>query len=271
MNRTVSLVTEKKEQEDSGETEMKRSASLIPKSNTLTQQLQIQQPKKSDISRDKLRKMFTHGFSRMDVDMYLANYPKKAEYKNKNDNILFYSNQKRSIPGKMYLGEIHTQWWAKYDTLEFDHSYIQWLFPIREKGLNPKAQELQKHEAESFQSDPQLQEEILKSFEMMLDFYGMRMVDRETGVIERSQNYIARYRHLNNSFHNYLRITRILKCLGEVGLERYKLPWLRHLVNEIFKEKVLTNCQTSCTRYWSQVLRDPEERRQLEDEIMEYL
>lgn len=36
------------------------------------------------------------------------------------------------------------------------------------------------------------------------------------GEVARADHYRARYRHLNRSFHNYLRITRILKCLGEV-------------------------------------------------------
>jgi len=46
-----------------------------------------------------------------------------------------------------YIDNIHEQWWGDYRHLEWNHSYIQWLFPIRERGLNPHAQELQLHEA----------------------------------------------------------------------------------------------------------------------------
>ena len=52
---------------------------------------------------------------------------------------------------------------------------------------------------------------------MMLHFYGMRLVDSATGKVARAEHYRGRYAHLNRSFHNYLRITRILKCLGECG------------------------------------------------------
>lgn len=48
----------------------------------------------------------------------------------------------------MLIDEIHKQWSGKYDLLEFRHGYIQWLFPIQERGLNWYAQELQSHEIE---------------------------------------------------------------------------------------------------------------------------
>ena len=35
-----------------------------------------------------------------------------------------------------------------HDHLEYNHNYIQWLFPIREQGLNMYADMLQLHEAE---------------------------------------------------------------------------------------------------------------------------
>ena len=47
-----------------------------------------------------------------------------------------------------YIDVIHKKWWGKHDHLEYNHSYIQWLFPIRERGLNMYADELQLHEAE---------------------------------------------------------------------------------------------------------------------------
>ena len=43
---------------------------------------------------------------------------------------------------------IHTNWKKDYTRLEWHHGYIQWLFPIRERGLNWQAQELQSHEIE---------------------------------------------------------------------------------------------------------------------------
>ena len=46
----------------------------------------------------------------------------------------------------------------------------------------------------------------------MIDFYGIRLVDEQTGELERNpDNYRDRYRNLNVSSHNNLRISMILK------------------------------------------------------------
>lgn len=52
------------------------------------------------------------------------------------------------------------------------------------------------------------------------------------------------------NFHNNLRITRILKCLGLLGYEYLKEPLLRFFVTEIIKEKTLTPCKRSCMDFW---------------------
>ena len=49
-----------------------------------------------------------------------------------------------------YIDEIHKEWKGDYDRLEWHHGYIQWLFPIRESGMNWHAQELQSHEIEVY-------------------------------------------------------------------------------------------------------------------------
>ena len=37
---------------------------------------------------------------------------------------------------------------------------------------------------------------VIKSYTMMLDFYGMRLLSHETGLIGRSENYASRYHNL---------------------------------------------------------------------------
>jgi len=206
---------------------------------------------------------------RRDTIRYREGYPGKKEYTEANDNIRFYSNEIPLKPDGKLLDEIHKKWWGDYELLERNHSYIQWLFPIREEGLNPQAQELQLHEAEAFSKNEILQKGVIKSYQMMLDFYGMNLVDEKKGEIARSENFKDRYSHLNQSYHNYLRITRILKCLGEIGLEHYKFPFLKHCISEIFETKLLSNCKTSCIRFWSQVLRDEKERGEIEQLILQ--
>ena len=85
---------------------------------------------------------------------------------------------------------------------------------------------------------------------MMLDFYGMKLKDDKTGEIERAANWKERFGHLNHSMHNYLRITRILKCLGEMEYEYLKSPFIKFVLNEIIVEQTLYNCLQSCINYW---------------------
>ena len=80
------------------------------------------------------------------------------------------------------IENIHAHWWGNYELLEIHHGYIQWLFPIREDGLNSMAEQLQLHEATAIASDPVLQRRLIRSYEMMLDFYGMKLVDQQTGM-----------------------------------------------------------------------------------------
>jgi Opioid growth factor receptor (OGFr) conserved region len=68
--------------------------------------------------------------------------------------------------------------------------------------------------ASAFQTDRRLQQNLLKSLEVMLRFYGLQFSDLVPGQIERSSAYPTRKQEWINVFdHNYLRITRILKCL----------------------------------------------------------
>lgn len=129
--------------------------------------------------------------------------------------------------------------------------------------MNSAADPLQLHEAEAIRSDPKCQERVLRSYEMMLDFYGMKLVDRNTGTIARAEHYKKRYRNLNYSSHNYLRITRILKCLGELGFEHLKAPFVEFVIREILEHGKLRNAFSSCSNYWLETIRDETHRRRL--------
>ena len=137
--------------------------------------------------------------------------------------------------------------------------------------MNGSAQELQLHEAAAIKADPKAHRRMRKAYEMMLHFYGMRLVDKATGEIARADHYRPRYRHLNHSFHNYLRITRILKSLGELGYEHYKWPFLKFILAEIFEHGQLTNTKRSCLNFWSQVLRREEEQNEMRRVVEEYM
>lgn len=59
---------------------------------------------------------------------------------------------------------------------------------------------------------------------MMLAFYGIKIKDKHTGELVRSRqpNYKERfYKTLITSWHNHMRVTRILCSLKETGFGRY--------------------------------------------------
>lgn len=198
-----------------------------------------------------------------DLREYLERYPHAVEDPDRSGNRDFYQNRLRSRPHPCAtIDEIHSQWKGDFDLLEAHHGYIQFLFPIRESGgVNIHAQPLMKHEiAALVENDPAFPARLLRSYELMLEFYGIELADRLTGALRRTPGYLARYQHLNYSTHNYLRITRILKSLGELGMERLKLPFLLHILGELASGAL--RCATvgrSFRDYWVGLLRDPRE------------
>lgn len=128
---------------------------------------------------------------------------------------------------------------------------------------------------------------VLTSYKMMLDFYGFRLVDDETGLLDRvlpPRNYEPRYRNLvrelfaftlgatltqpnficdlTESGHNNLRISRILKHLSEMGLEYLNAGFLLHVLNEQSENQELQSSflKSSMDRWWARCIRNDEER-----------
>ena len=97
---------------------------------------------------------------------------------------------------------------------------------------------------------------IIKSYKLMLNFYGIQLEDEHTGMVKRdSCNWKERYIFLNDSFHNYLRITRILNCLELTGLGHFKIHLIKHFINEIFLNGFIKNAKTSLIEFWIPTLR----------------
>jgi hypothetical protein len=149
--------------------------------------------------------------------------------------------------------------------------------------VNFQAQPLQRHEREVMKADPEVVKRVIASYRLMLDFYGMQLLSEETGLLDRQsapRNYAHRYRNLiresclriqpcmpvltscPGSGHNYLRISRILKCLSEIGLERLNAGFLLHVLNEQSEHGELDTAaiHSSMDRWWANCLRDDAER-----------
>jgi len=130
--------------------------------------------------------------------------------------------------------------WAFDDaTLEAKHDFIQWLFPLKERGVNPTAPLTNDETIRAFEKDPELQNRLQKSFEVMLCFYGFEK--KSDGSIRMGPSFEKQAQNwLHRGNHNYLRITRILHCLRLHGLKAEA---------KVF----LTALETVYSRYSSQI------------------
>ena len=106
-------------------------------------------------------------WAKRDIEEYRNNYPGARSDSRVTTNYDFYTNKIRSHPDGDYIDVIHKTWFGDYRNLEWHHGYIQWLFPLQEKGLNWSADPLQKHEIEKIKDDPKAMERILESYKLM--------------------------------------------------------------------------------------------------------
>ena len=62
--------------------------------------------------------------------------------------------------------------------------------------------------------------------------------------------------------HNNLRITRILKCLSELGMEHLNAGFLLHVLNEQSENSMLysASLRLSMDQWWASCIRDDHER-----------
>ncbi|KAK9541959.1 hypothetical protein VZT92_001967 [Zoarces viviparus] len=209
----------------------------------------------------KMKRSF---YAARDLYKYRHSYPnyRKTRLPNEYRNLRFYLNKIPLVPDGIYVEEILTKWRGDYDKLEHNHTYIQWLFPLREQGLNFYAHELTQEEIKEFQSTREAKRRFLAAYSLMLDFYGVKLLDK-SGNVARAPNWQERFQHLNESQHNYLRITRILKSLGELGYEAFKAPLVRLFLEEALCHNTLPNMQHSALEYFVYTIRLPATRRRL--------
>ena len=109
---------------------------------------------------------------------------------------------------------------------------------------------------------------VLTSLRLMLDFFGMRMTEEKDEVDQhfvRTEAYRERYRNFERRPHNWLRMTRIIKCLGALGLTEWQVPLCRFLLEEV-KSGRLSHCMYSLRDYWIEVVLDEVERPVLREE-----
>ncbi|XP_017352010.1 opioid growth factor receptor-like protein 1 [Ictalurus punctatus] len=178
-------------------------------------------------------------------------------------NLDFYQNKTPSRPDGVYIEDFHKHWFGDYTKLEKVHSYIQWLFPTQEPGVNYCAHVLTPTEIMHFHKDNTVKKRLLKSYKLMLDFYGIKLVCETTGKVQYAGNWKERFENLNRNTHNNLRITRILKCLGLLGFRHYQAPLVDFFLKETLVHGNLPQVKQSVMDYFIFTVLDKSERKQL--------
>lgn len=103
--------------------------------------------------------------------------------------------------------------------LEMVHDYIQWVFPLPERsGANPWAPVLDAATIATIRGNAEMQARLRAAFDRMLTFYGFAQEDG--AVVEDSRIGTASRNWLHAGNHNHLRVTRMLRSLRVLGLER---------------------------------------------------
>ena len=115
--------------------------------------------------------------------------------------------------------------------LELEHDYIQWMFPLNEvSGFNTDAPILTEEDIYKFTSSEKLMNTLAESFKVILKFYGFEIYDSINIMIGFSTDFTERSKiWITPGNHNFLRITRILKCLILLGQTKYAMEFLNVL------------------------------------------
>ncbi|XP_035199705.1 opioid growth factor receptor isoform X2 [Oxyura jamaicensis] len=202
-----------------------------------------------------------------DLQRYRHRYPGLTETENEEEeqmwNLSFYKNEISFMPQGVHIETLLELWWDNYEVLEENHSYIQWLFPLREHGMNWRAKPLTLQEIEAFKKSEEVMERFIRAYQLMLRFYGIILTNQETGELKRAENWAERFQNLNRFSHNNLRITRILKCLGEMGYEHYQVHLVKFFLTETLVKETLPNVKRSALDYFLFTVRSKQKRREL--------
>jgi hypothetical protein len=148
--------------------------------------------------------------------------------------VAFYSGEAPDDRGRS-LQDMQSQ---SLDQLEYNHDYIQWLFPLPERsGANPRAPLLSAPDIRAFADSAVLRDNLLRSLSVMLRFYGLELVESPGGLevrpgdtfAQRSEVWLTPYNH------NFLRITRILRSLTLLGCAEHAAALFKCL-ESIYRE-----------------------------------
>jgi hypothetical protein len=171
--------------------------------------------------------------------------------------LAFYSGRSTDPRGRRLLD---IQQWPD-DLLESNHDFIQWMFPLLEpSSVHPEAPILDHETIREFKAHPELQENLRKSFQRMLAFYGFQLnaqgglaICRRPDFADQSANWLW------PGNHNHLRITRIIKSLRLLGLEPEAKAIFKCL-SELYAEETgrgIPRITATTFQFWSAAAEEP--------------
>lgn len=158
-----------------------------------------------------------------------------TESSDMSENVLFYLNKIESHPDGATIETIMEEWFRDYKLLERHHGYIQWLFPnFFRSRFNSQAAPLTQRDAAHFRTNIEIANRLVRSYEFIYDFFGLKLEDKQTGKVVRAKNFLERIQAtLVDSPHNLLRMQRILTHMNNVGFRRYAHQLVDFLMAEM--------------------------------------
>ncbi len=149
-------------------------------------------------------------------------------------------------------------WMMTFDEIEKTHDFIQWLFPLPEASpINPEAPLLTQQLQIAVMQDKALQEQLLRSFDLMAAFWGFCR-DEDNLITSSPQFTTQNVRWICEHNHNHLRITRVIKCLSLVGLNELSNATCQFLLSSI-NNAGLSLSSIPATQYWLNAISAEEE------------
>ncbi|KAK4898390.1 hypothetical protein LTR27_003986 [Elasticomyces elasticus] len=115
------------------------------------------------------------------------------------------------------------------DELEYNHDFIQWLFPIPESSrFNARAPPLDRGTRDAFLTRQELRDRMLQAWKRMMAFYGWNLADDggestvvfDSASITPRDDFLLRAQEtwLVRDNHNHMRISRMIRSMRILGL-----------------------------------------------------
>lgn len=151
------------------------------------------------------------------------------------------------------IDDIHRSY-SDHD-LEYEHGYIQWLFPTFTKSSFSDAHILTDTTCRELRQDAAILLRFLYSYVRFAQFVGLCVADIRSGELRRGYDFEVRIRNVNMHRHNYLRFTRIMYSLNALGFAVYRRPLYNALMQCLGDGAIC--CSDKTLQYWEEAMQQP--------------